>query len=70
MRSGRHFAARLPNRILPSGQQELTSAETACSSEKEKSTIRACNLVCGDAQSMEFQSKSFDLVYCRMLLQY
>jgi len=26
--------------------------------------------VCGDAQSMEFQSKSFDLVYCRMLLQY
>ena len=26
--------------------------------------------VCGDAQSMEFQSNSFDLVYCRMLLQY
>jgi len=26
--------------------------------------------VCGDAQSMEFQSDSFDLVYCRMLLQY
>src|SRR5467141_4620148 len=25
---------------------------------------------CGDAQSMEFQSDSFDLVYCRMLLQY
>src|SRR6266404_4070289 len=25
--------------------------------------------VCGDAQSMEFQSNSFDLVYCRMLLQ-
>jgi ubiquinone/menaquinone biosynthesis C-methylase UbiE len=26
--------------------------------------------VCGDAQSMEFQSNRFDLVYCRMLLQY
>jgi SAM-dependent methyltransferase len=26
--------------------------------------------VCGDAQSMEFPSHSFDLVYCRMLLQY
>jgi SAM-dependent methyltransferase len=26
--------------------------------------------VCGDAQSMEFQSDRFDLVYCRMLLQY
>ena len=26
--------------------------------------------VCGDAQAMEFQSNSFDLVYCRMLLQY
>src|SRR5207244_9790621 len=26
--------------------------------------------VCGDAQSMEFRSNSFDLVYCRMLLQY
>jgi len=26
--------------------------------------------VCGDAQSMKFQSNSFDLVYCRMLLQY
>ncbi len=24
----------------------------------------------GDAQAMEFQSNSFDLVYCRMLLQY
>jgi ubiquinone/menaquinone biosynthesis C-methylase UbiE len=28
------------------------------------------HFVCGDAQSMEFQSNSFDLVYCRMLLQY
>ena len=26
--------------------------------------------VCGDAHAMEFQSNSFDLVYCRMLLQY
>ena len=26
--------------------------------------------VCGDAQSLEFQSNSFDLVYSRMLLQY
>lgn len=26
--------------------------------------------VCGDARSMEFQSDRFDLVYCRMLLQY
>ena len=26
--------------------------------------------VCGDAQAMEFQSNSFDLVYSRMLLQY
>jgi SAM-dependent methyltransferase len=26
--------------------------------------------VCGDAQSLEFHSNSFDLVYCRMLLQY
>ena len=28
------------------------------------------SFVCGDAQSMEFRSDSFDLVYCRMLLQY
>jgi ubiquinone/menaquinone biosynthesis C-methylase UbiE len=33
----------------------------------ENSRVR---FVCGDAQSMEFQSNSFDLVYCRMLLQY
>lgn len=26
--------------------------------------------VCGDAQAMEFSTNSFDLVYCRMLLQY
>lgn len=26
--------------------------------------------VCGDAHAMEFPSNSFDLVYCRMLLQY
>jgi SAM-dependent methyltransferase len=26
--------------------------------------------VCGDARSMEFQADRFDLVYCRMLLQY
>src|ERR1700738_3424724 len=26
--------------------------------------------VCGDAQAMEFPSNRFDLVYCRMLMQY
>jgi ubiquinone/menaquinone biosynthesis C-methylase UbiE len=26
--------------------------------------------VCGDAQAMQFSANSFDLVYCRMLLQY
>jgi ubiquinone/menaquinone biosynthesis C-methylase UbiE len=26
--------------------------------------------VCGDAQAMQFESNSFDLVYCRMLMQY
>src|SRR5207245_11513451 len=34
---------------------------------RENSRVK---FVCGDAQSMEFQSNSFDLVYCRMLLQY
>ena len=34
---------------------------------RENSRVR---FVCGDAQSMEFRSNSFDLVYCRMLLQY
>jgi len=34
---------------------------------RENSRLR---FVRGDAQSMEFQSNSFDLVYCRMLLQY
>ena len=38
---------------------------------KEKNRENArLRFVCGDAQSMEFQSNSFDLVYCRMLLQY
>jgi ubiquinone/menaquinone biosynthesis C-methylase UbiE len=38
---------------------------------KEKNRGNSClQFVCGDAQSMEFQSNSFDLVYCRMLLQY
>lgn len=37
--------------------------------EKNRDNPRA-QFVCGDAQSMEFQSNSFDLVYCRMLLQY
>ena len=37
--------------------------------EKNRGNSRV-QFVCGDAQSMEFQSSSFDLVYCRMLLQY
>src|ERR1700741_2038885 len=37
--------------------------------EKNRDNPRV-QFVCGDAQSMEFQSNSFDLVYCRMLLQY
>jgi ubiquinone/menaquinone biosynthesis C-methylase UbiE len=37
--------------------------------EKNRGNSRV-QFVCGDAQSMEFQSNSFDLVYCRMLLQY
>jgi len=37
--------------------------------EKNRKNSRV-KFVCGDAQSMEFQSDSFDLVYCRMLLQY
>src|SRR3989440_6474707 len=37
--------------------------------EKNRENSRV-KFVCGDAQSMEFQSNSFDLVYCRMLLQY
>jgi ubiquinone/menaquinone biosynthesis C-methylase UbiE len=37
--------------------------------ERNRENSRA-QFVCGDAQSMEFQSNSFDLVYCRMLLQY
>lgn len=34
---------------------------------RENTRVR---FVCGDAQAMEFQSNSFDLVYSRMLLQY
>jgi SAM-dependent methyltransferase len=34
---------------------------------RENSRVK---FVCGDARSMEFRSDSFDLVYCRMLLQY
>ncbi len=37
--------------------------------EKNRENSRV-QFVCGDAQSMEFQSNGFDLVYCRMLLQY
>jgi len=37
--------------------------------EKNRGNSRV-RFVCGDAQSMEFRSNSFDLVYCRMLLQY
>src|SRR5437016_3305885 len=37
--------------------------------EKNRENPRV-RFVCGDAHSMEFQSNSFDLVYCRMLLQY
>jgi SAM-dependent methyltransferase len=41
--------------------------EQAKEKNRENSRVR---FVRGDAQSMEFQSNSFDLVYCRMLLQY
>src|SRR5260370_30599487 len=37
--------------------------------EKNRDNSRV-QFVCGDAQSMVFQADSFDLVYCRMLLQY
>jgi SAM-dependent methyltransferase len=37
--------------------------------EKNRGNSRL-QFVCGDAQSMKFRSDSFDLVYCRMLLQY
>jgi ubiquinone/menaquinone biosynthesis C-methylase UbiE len=37
--------------------------------EKNRENSRV-KFVCGDAQSMEFPSDRFDLVYCRMLLQY
>jgi SAM-dependent methyltransferase len=37
--------------------------------EKNRGNSRV-QFVCGDAQSMDFPSGSFDLVYCRMLLQY
>jgi ubiquinone/menaquinone biosynthesis C-methylase UbiE len=41
--------------------------EQAKERNRENSRVQ---FVCGDAQSMEFLSGSFDLVYCRMLLQY
>jgi len=41
--------------------------EQAREKNRENSRVK---FVCGDAQSMEFPSDSFDLVYCRMLLQY
>ena len=37
--------------------------------EKNRENPRV-QFVCGDAHSMEFKSDNFDLVYCRMLLQY
>src|SRR2546430_11864705 len=37
--------------------------------EKNRESSRV-KFVCGDAHSMELQSNSFDLVYCRMLLEY
>jgi SAM-dependent methyltransferase len=37
--------------------------------EKNRDNSRV-QFVCGNAQSMEFRSGIFDLVYCRMLLQY
>src|SRR6201998_3564541 len=37
--------------------------------EKNRGNERV-KFVCGDAHAMEFPSNSFDLVYCRMLLQY
>src|ERR1700675_2501901 len=41
--------------------------EQAREKNRENSRVQ---FVCGDAQSMGFRSNSFDLVYCRMLLQY
>jgi SAM-dependent methyltransferase len=39
------------------------------SARKNRGNPRA-RFVCGDAQAMQFPAESFDLVYCRMLLQY
>jgi len=41
--------------------------QQAMEKNRENSRVK---FICGDAQSMEFRSNSFDLVYCRMLLQY
>ena len=41
--------------------------QQAMEKNRENSRVK---FVCGDAHSMELQSNSFDLVYCRMLLEY
>src|SRR6266436_4438052 len=48
---------------------DISSHRLRQAAEKNREHPRV-QFVCGDAQSLEFQSNSFDLVYCRMLLQY
>jgi ubiquinone/menaquinone biosynthesis C-methylase UbiE len=48
---------------------DVSEARLQQAKERNRENSRV-HFVCGDAQSMEFQSNSFDLVYCRMLLQY
>jgi len=48
---------------------DLSSDRLQQARERNRDNSRL-QFVCGDAQSMEFQSDRFDLVYCRMLLQY
>jgi SAM-dependent methyltransferase len=48
---------------------DVSEARLQQAMEKNRENSRV-QFVCGDAQSMEFQSNSFDLVYCRMLMQY
>jgi len=47
---------------------DISSHRLRQAAEKNREHPRV-QFVCGDAQSLEFQSNSFDLVYCRMLLQ-
>jgi SAM-dependent methyltransferase len=48
---------------------DISTERLRQATEKNRGNSRL-QFVCGDAQSMEFPSNSFDLVYCRMLLQY